>query len=235
MYKGLNCMSDEHPSTPYYPNTQAVYELFVACQNAQELSHATVRHFEADPTDPPALSVESLEALQGLIIDGFITKPALGQSILKYLQYTEKEEEIQNQLKAQKARKKTLSLQHRNAEIEASKSGLFRGKSRREQEKKADRLKKQISTLQSSIDTLQAHIDKGEFSLRQIAHDIQNQPSLKEACWLSANQLVLAWTPSGRFLFEFLSEINPELFPNTPLSHILLYGHHWTVQTDKEE
>ena len=228
-------MSDSKTKVPYYPDTQAVYELFLACQNAQELSYAAVRHFNSEPTDPPALSPQSLEALKGLIIDDFIQEPPLGQSVIEYRRYYQKKDEIKSNLKAQTARLKTLSLQHRNAEIEASKGGLFRGKNKQEQQRKADRLQKQIKELQSNINRLQSQLDQGEFSLRQIAHEIQNQPSLQDACWLSNNKLVLVWTPSGRFLFEFLSEINPQLFPNTPLSHILLYGHHWTTQTDKGE
>lgn len=228
-------MSDSKTKVPYYPDTQAVYDLFLACQNAQELSHAAVRHFNSESADPPALSHQSLEALKGLIIDEFIKEPPLGQSVIEYRRYYEKKDEILNNLKAQNARLKTLSLQHRNAEAEAAKSGLFRGKSKQEQQRKADRLKKQIAELQSNINRFQAQLDQGEFSLRQIAYEIQNQPSLQNACWLSNDQLVLEWTPSGRFLFEFLSEMNPQLFPNTPLSHILLYGHHWTRQTDKGE
>ena len=70
-------MSTPRSQVPYYPNTQAVYEVFIACQKAQELSHAAVRHFDTEPTDPPALSPESLDALKGLIIDEFIKEPPL--------------------------------------------------------------------------------------------------------------------------------------------------------------
>jgi hypothetical protein len=231
MFTGSFNMSDPQSKAPYYPNTQAVYDLFIACKNAQDLSYAAVHHFDSEPNDPPPLSSQSLEALQGLIIDQFIKEPTVGQSIIQYRRYYQKKDEIENMLKAQNARKKTLTLQYKNAESEASKGGLFRGKAKQEQQRKADRLKKQLTELQSKIDQLQSQLDQGEFSLRQIAHEIQNQSSLKNARWLSADQLVLEWTSSGRFLFEFLSEIKPQFFLNTPLSHILLYGHHWTAQS----
>ena len=220
-------MSHSNSEPVLYPNTQAVYDLFLACQNAQELSHAAVRHFEADPKDPPVLSHASLQALKGLIIDGFIKEPSIGQQVTQYRQYYQQKEELHAQLKALGARKKTLSLQYRNAEQESSKGGLFRGKARQEQYNKAERLKMQLRQLQDNLDQIQAKLDQGEYILRNIAQEIQSQPTLKDAYWLSANQLVLEWTPSGHFLFDYLSEIDSRFF-HAPLSQVLLYGHYWT-------
>ena len=196
----------------HYPSAERVFELLSAVEQGVSLHRAIASRLASTHPSATPMSAEAHGLIAGLVADGCLVTAGFQSELAKALTLMRSEGELNQQLKALTARYKTLELQLRNTEQELKKGGLFRGKVKQELALKASRLEAQLTHLKKDLQAAQDQRSLPDFLLKKAATEAAALPELSDARWLEADELVLALTPPGRFLFKALQEL--------PLAHL---------------
>lgn len=173
----------------------------------------------AEPVDEPAFLY--------LVEQEFVDVPTDLRNAIDRFRHLDREgERTRNELRDVYRRLKTLHVRLRKADRdqESGLANLLKTKTRRWEEKvQRDALAREIDELTLKRRRLESDLEKAGTLFKDLLDRIYADQSLREAHWF--NEMPVVVTKYGRFLLDFLSEMNPENFRGRTLAEIIEIGH----------
>ena len=208
-----------------YPDTSHVYSLLCAIEDSPKLPKAISRRFEIESDAKVEWTTPLEQVLRQLTRDGFIQRfDETQRTIERCLDMKQSLVEAEDQKKALLARRRTIQVQLKGVSAEKSKLSLFKNK--QALDLKEQKLYERDLQIKRDLEEIEGTRHKLESIIRTLAQDANIDQTLNAAKWLDPYPIAL--TPEGSFLLSYLRELSPTVFPERPLSYVLLYGHEWS-------
>lgn len=213
---------DPEESEIQFVDAERVWRVLDAVTNAPNLYEMAAVKFVV-PIEAPDLHIDE-QAFKQLVADEFLEVPIqLRNEIEKLLVLEGDGERTRESLGALYRKLKTMAVQLRHAGREADKSGFLRSKTEKwEQQNRKDELERQFQDLTLKRRRMESDLEKAGTLMRNLLDQIYRDQRLREAAWYAGMPVIL--THHGRFLLDYLNEMNPANFRGRSLAEILEIG-----------
>jgi hypothetical protein len=206
--------------TSSFVDAARVWRTLDAAAAAPNLYQVASNRFEGLPEftlDAPAFDL--------LLAEGFVVVPiTLGNAIDSYRRLMTQSGPYRDELEQVYRRLRTARVQLRRAEKESEqRGGLFKSKTEHwNKQSRRDELEAELVQLHEKKTRLEGELEKSGALLRNLLEQIYREPQLREAGWLGDRPVVVTY--NGRFLREYMAEMNAANFHGRPLAEILEIG-----------
>ena len=221
-----------------YDDAYLVWKTLHVIDQSISVQRAMSLHFTFDPNDNhPKLPANCVPLLFELNADELIDLTPLQESLNRYINAERQKVDWTQQLGAQNARLRTLEMRARNIDQELSKSGLFRGRSHKELHLESQRLSDRRIRLLNEIHELTANLEGIDDHRRKLGERINTEDQFRNTRWViepdtSSGGIAASLTSQGNFLLSYLSEMKVDVLRGQSLSHALVYGISWSIQSE---
>ena len=164
------------------------------------------------------------EAFDYLLREGFVQVPIeLRNNIDSFIHLDSSRDATRTNLKAVYRKSKTLTVQLKKVEKELDSSGFLTSKKALwERRSRQDTLKQELEELTHQRRRMESDLEKAGTLLKDLLNRIYRDQPLREGAFFAGRPVLL--TGHGRFLHDYLSEMNPAHFKGRSLAEILEIG-----------
>ncbi len=209
-----------------FVDAERLYRVLDAARNAPNLYQSATDKFPA-PAEDDAVNAESaldLDAYDLLLADEFIDVPQdLRNAIDKFRHLESDGERTRESLVQVYRRLKLLAVQMRAADKGIERGGFLKAKVQKwDEQTKRDELQNQIDDLTLTRRRLESDLEKAGTLLRNLLDRVYRDQGLRDAHWIWERPVRL--THHGRFLLDYLADMNPANFRGRSLAEIIEIG-----------
>ena len=217
-----------------YQDAYLVWHALEVISNSIKLQRASTLRFELDDQSQAMLALEEKNILTQMRVDQLIIISDIQGVLDKYFNEVKFQDQWTQELKVSGARRKTLELRTRNLDQELSKGGLFRGRKQQPLMLERNRIATQLIQLHSEVSALSNELESLDQQRRALSERISTEDVLRDMHWVAAPQcvsggLAISLTVEGQFLFDYLSDMSPNVLKGRSLSQVLVYGLAWSI------
>lgn len=207
--------------TPQFVDAERIWLTLDGVRNAPNLYESAAEKFP-DPAGEDAFDEPAFDFLED---EGFVEVPTgLRNNIDRFRHLEGESDRTRNELQAIYRQLRTTNVQLRKADRDLeggvsflkSKSVLWEQKARR------DALAKEVDALTLKRRRLESDLEKAGTLLRTLMDTIYRDQRLRESFWYQERPVVL--THHGRFLIDYLADMNPANFRGRSLAEIIEIG-----------
>lgn len=202
-----------------FVDAERIHRTLDAVVHAHNLySAATERFARVDAeveVDGPALAF--------LVEEDFVrVEHEVAHEIDRFEHFEDEGERHRAALQQAYARLRTAQLQLKRAEQALDKGFIKTRATRWQQESRRDALKAQVAELDFKRRRLESDLDRAGTLMQRLLDRIYRDPRLREAKWFGGRPLTV--THHGRFLLDYLGDLNPAHFRGRTLAEIIEVG-----------
>lgn len=212
---------DPEEEAPQFVDAERLFRVLEGVSNAPNLYESAAEKF------PPGAAEEPLDqrAFDLLLAEEFIAVPTELRNNIERFRHLEGEgDRTRDELTDVYRRLRTVSVQLRKADRDLeggvsflkSKSILWEQKARR------DTLAREVDELTLKRRRLESDLEKAGTLLRTLMDTIYRDQDLRESAWYYEQPVLL--THHGKFLLDYLGEMNPANFRGRTLAEIIEIG-----------
>lgn len=217
-----------------YQDAYLVWHALEVISNSIKLQRASTLRFELEEQSQAMLALEEKNILTQMRIDQLIIISDIQGVLDKYFNEIKFQDQWAQELKVSGARRKTLELRARNLDQELSKGGLFRGRKQQPLMLERNRIATQLIQLHGEASALSNKLESLDQQRRALSERISTEDVLRDMHWVAAPQcvsggLAISLTVEGQFLFDYLSDMSPNVLKGRSLSQVLVYGLAWSI------
>ncbi len=212
------------PQAPGMLDAERIYRALEHVSTGANLYESATNKFPDKPPADPAAPYDD-EAFLYLVENEFVDVPMeLRNAIDKFRHLYRDGERTRNELSSLYRRLKTLAVQLKKADRDLTTGiGILKSKNQVWEERtRRDALATELAEATMKRRRMESDLEKAGALYRELLDRIYSDQSLREACWYQEMPVVV--TKYGRFLVDFLSEMNPEHFRGRTLAEIIEIG-----------
>lgn len=209
-----------------FVDAERIYRTLEAVADGGNLYEAATNKFPArSATEEPAFVDD--DAFLYLVEQEFLDVPTEIRNQIDRFRHLEAEaEKTRTELQDVYRRLRTMQVRLKKADKdqESGFANLLKTKTQRWEEKtRRDQLAREIDELTLKRRRLESDLEKGGTLFKDLLDRIYADRTLREGRWY--NDMPVVITKYGRFLYDFLAEMNPEHFRGRTLAEIIEIGH----------
>lgn len=212
------------PQDPGMLDAERIYRALEHVSTGANLYESATDKFPDKPPPDPAAPYDE-PAFLYLVENEFVDVPTdLRNSIDKFRHLQRDGERTRAELSNQYRRLKTLAVQLKKADRDLTSGlGLLKSKNQQWEERvRRDALANELNEATLRRRRMESDLEKAGTLYRELLDRIYNDQVLRDACWYQEMPVLV--TKYGRFLLEFLSEMNPDHFRGRTLAEIIEIG-----------
>lgn len=211
---------EPQPPTDEFIDAARIWRTLDAAASAPNLYDIASNRFEG----LTAVEIDNA-AFNYLVAEGFLAVPLqLDSAIDSYLRLMAEAGPHRAELEQVYRRLRTARVQLRHAEkVSEQRGGLFKSKTEQwNKQARRDDLSAELKQLTEKKTRIESELEKSGSLLRSLLDQIYREPALREANWMGRRPVVITY--NGRFLRDYLTDMNPANFHGRPLAEILEIG-----------
>ncbi len=203
----------------HFVDAERIHRTLDAVAHAPELYRVATERFVETAADRDADG----PALAYLVQEDFLRVPTeVANEIDRFMHFEAEGERNRSALQQAHGKLRAAQLELRRAEAELER-GFFKTKARRwSQETRRDALRRRVDDLDLKRRRLESDLDRAGGLMQSLLDRIYRDPTLREARWYGSRPLVV--THHGRFLLDYLADLNPRHFRGRTLAEIIEVG-----------
>jgi hypothetical protein len=215
----------EDDATTRILDCERIHRALELVGGGRNLYEATTHRFEG-PVAPPGTAEFDEPAFLYLVEHEFVDVPnELRNAIDKFRHLEGDAERTRVELSGLYRRLKTLAVQLRKADKDLEGAmNLLKSKNQKWEERtRRDALAQEIDGLTMKRRRMESDLEKAGTLFKELLDRIYGNQALREVYWYQG--MPVRVTKYGRFLLEFLGEMNPDHFRGRTLAEIIEVGH----------
>lgn len=205
-------------------DAERIFRALEHVSTGANLYESAAAKFPPKPPPDPTAPYDD-EAFQYLVENEFVeVRTELRNAIDKFRHLYQDGERTRTELSSLYRRLKTLAVQLKKADRDlGSGIGLLKGKNQVWEERvRRDAVATELTETTHKRRRVESDLEKAGALYRELIDRIYANQVLRESCWYQ--EMPVTVTHHGRFLLEFLSEMNQEHFRGRTLAEIIEIG-----------
>ncbi len=207
--------------TPTFVDAERLFGVLEAVRDGPNLYECAIDKFPVPETAPAPFDEP---AYDWLVAEAFIDVPLeLRNAIDRFRHLEENSDRTRETLTDVYRRLRTLAVQLRAADKDLERGGFLKSKQQKWGEQtRRDELATQIDDLTLTRRRRESDLEKAGTLLRDLLDRIYRDQGLREAHWIWGRPVRI--THHGRFLLDYLADMNPANFRGRSLAEIIEIG-----------